>query len=66
VTLPESVVEIGNGAFAKIRGDTVLTNVTALGVTSMGADAFKDTTTIAQRGIKLVESENIKIANATL
>ena len=66
VTLPESVVEIGIGAFERIRGNTVLTNVTALGVTSMGADAFKDTTTIAQRGIKLVESENIKIANATL
>ena len=65
ITLPNTVLRIGANAF---NGASALTTISALGVTSIGANAFGETTGITGTGdskINLTYSEDIKLGNAT-
>ena len=61
ITLTKRVLTIGDNAF---NGASNLTNISALGATSIGANAFAGTTSIDNEGIKLTFNENIKPSNA--
>ena len=56
IVLPRSVTSIGEFAF---NGATNLTTISALGVTSIGANAFSGMLSLGDKGIKLTESANI-------
>ncbi len=60
ITLPNTVLSIGPDAFTYMLS---LTNISALGVTSIGANAFKGSEAIIPGGIKLTYSEKIKPGN---
>ena len=65
ITLPNTVLRIGANAF---NGASSLTTISALGVTSIGANAFGETTGITgidNSKINLTYSEDIKLGNAT-
>ena len=63
ITLPNTVLTIGADAF---NGASNLTTISALGATSIGANAFAGTTSIIPNGIKLTKSENINVDKAIL
>jgi len=61
IILPTTVTSIDANAFS---GATSLTTISALGATSIGSNAFKETTGILDGGIKLTENANINKAKA--
>ena len=61
ITLPTSVLKIGLDAF---NGASALTTISALGATSIGANAFVGMINMSIGGIKLTESENINVDQA--
>ena len=63
ITLPESVSLIGKGCFSYLEN---LTTISALGATSIGADAFSGLINMSDSGIKLRYSTNIKKPNADI
>ena len=62
ITLPDTVTSIGTSAF---QGASNLTTISALGVTNINNGAFAAIPRIANNGIKLTYSLNIKIGRAS-
>ena len=60
ISLPTSVTSIGTNAFA---GAIDLTNINALGATTIDNNAFYNIENIVKKGIRLTYSTNIKIGN---
>ena len=61
ITLPDTVKSIGTNSFS---GAVNLTSISALGATSIDANAFSRTTSITNGGIKLKWSNNVNATKA--
>jgi hypothetical protein len=63
INLPLSIRLIKDNAFS---GAINLTNISALGATSIGNNAFAGMTKMSNSGIKLTKSTNINISKASI